>query len=146
MFDAAIVGVGYTPFTANTPASVLSLARDACRAAIDDAGMTPTDVDSIASFAVLHDSVPTTAVATALGLRQLRFSLDVDMGGQAPAHLVTQAAAAVHTGQADAVLVFRAMKGRSGARVGGMRFAGGGGQYRYPIGYGAYMMYVAMWA
>jgi acetyl-CoA acetyltransferase len=27
-----------------------------------------------------------------------------------------------------------------------MQFAGGGGQYRYPIGYGAYLMYVAMWA
>jgi acetyl-CoA acetyltransferase len=146
MFDAAIVGVGYTPFTASTPASVLRLARDACQAAIDDAGMARAEVDGIASFAVLHDSVPTPAVATALGLPQVRYSLDVDMGGQAPCHLVTQAAAAVTTGQADAVLVFRAMKGRSGARVGGMRFAGGGGQYRYPIGYSAYMMYIAMWA
>jgi acetyl-CoA acetyltransferase len=44
------------------------------------------------------------------------------------------------------VLVYRAMKGRSGARVGSMEFSGAGGQFRYPIGYGAYMMYVAMWA
>jgi acetyl-CoA acetyltransferase len=27
-----------------------------------------------------------------------------------------------------------------------MRFPGMGGQYRYPVGYGAYMMYVGMWA
>src|SRR6201996_7903270 len=104
------------------------------------------DVDGIASFMVMHDSVPTQAVATVLGLPQLRFSLDIDLGGQAPCHLVAQAAAAVATGQAEAVLVFRALKGRSGARVGAMEFAGGGGQYRYPLGYGAYMMYVAMWA
>jgi acetyl-CoA acetyltransferase len=143
---AAVAGVGYTPFTASTPKSVLELAREACAGAIADAGMDRRDVDGIASFMVMHDSVPTQAVATVLGLPQLRFSLDLDLGGQAPCHLVTQAAAAVSTGQAEAVLVFRAMKGRSGSRVGGMEFVGAGGQYRYPVGYGAYMMYVAMWA
>jgi acetyl-CoA acetyltransferase len=143
---AAVAGVGYTPFTASTPQSVLELARNACAEAIADAGMDRRDVDGIASFMVMHDSVPTQAVATVLGLTQLRFSLDVDLGGQAPCHLVAQAAAAVSTGQAEAVLVFRAMKGRSGPRVGGMEFFGAGGQYRYPVGYGAYMMYVAMWA
>ena len=63
---------------------------------------------------VMHDSVPSQAVATVLGLPQLRYSLDIDLGGQAPCHLVAQAAAAVATGQAKAVLVFRAMNGRSG--------------------------------
>ena len=38
------------------------------------------------------------------------------------------------------------MNGRSADRVGTMEFAGMGGQYRYPIGYDAYLMYVAMWA
>ncbi len=146
VFNAAVAGVGYTDFTAQAPESTLELARDACAAAIADAGLTPADVDGIASFMVMHDSVPTQAVATVLGLPQMRFSLDIDLGGQAPCHLVAQAAAAVTTGQAKAVLVYRAMKGRSGPRVGGMEFSGGGGQYRYPIGYSAYLMYVAMWA
>jgi acetyl-CoA acetyltransferase len=146
VYHAAIAGVGYTEFTAAAPVSTLALAREACLAAITDAGLRRDDVDGIASFMVMHDSVPAQAVATVLGLPQLRFSLDVELGGQAPCHLVAQAAAAVTTGQAKAVLVFRAMKGRSGTRVGGMEFAGGGGQYRYPIGYSAYMMYVAMWA
>jgi acetyl-CoA acetyltransferase len=52
----------------------------------------------------------------------------------------------VARGDAEVVVVFRALNGRSGARVGSMRFAGMGGQYRYPIGYGAYLMYVGMWA
>jgi acetyl-CoA acetyltransferase len=146
MTTAAIAGVGYTDFSAHAEQSVLALAREACDRAITDAGMTRAEVDGVASFMVMHDSVPTTAVATTLGLPTLRFSLDVDMGGQAPCHLVRQAAAAVETGQAEAVLVYRAMKGRSGARVGSMSFSGGGGQFRYPIGYGAYMMYIAMWA
>ncbi len=146
MYRAAVAGVGYTEFSAAAPQSILELARGACRAAIDDAGIDPHVVDGIASFMVMHDSVPTQAVSTVLGLPQLRFSLDIDLGGQAPCHLVAQAAAAVTTGQAEAVLVFRALKGRSGARVGAMEFAGGGGQYRYPLGYSAYMMYVAMWA
>jgi acetyl-CoA acetyltransferase len=83
-------------------------------------------------------------VATTLALPQLRYSLDVDLGGQAPCHLVTQAAAAIATGQADHVLVFRALNGRSGDRVGTMQFPGMGAQFRYPLGYDAYLMYVGM--
>jgi acetyl-CoA acetyltransferase len=146
MGEAAVVGVGYTAFTDASPKSVLGLAAEACASAVADCGLATTDVDGIASFMLGHDSVPTQAVATALGLPQLRFSLDANLGGQAPCYLVEQAAAAVATGQAEVVLVYRAMKGRSGTRVGSMEFAGPGAQYRYPIGYSAYLMYVAMWA
>src|SRR4051794_6829115 len=146
MRQAAIAGVGYTPFTAETSDSVLALARNACQAAVEDAGLPLTAVDGIASFMVMHDSVTTQSVATVLGIPELHFTLDINLGGQAPCPLVAQAAAAIATGQAEAVLVFRALKGRSGARVGDMEFAGLGGQYRYPLGYGAYLMYVAMWA
>jgi acetyl-CoA acetyltransferase len=94
----------------------------------------------------MHDSVPCQAVATSLGLGEMRVSIDLDLGGQAPCHLINLAAMAIDSGQSDAVLVFRAMKGRSGNKVGTMEFFGGGGQYRYPIGYSAYLMYIAMWA
>ena len=104
------------------------------------------DVDGIVSFSLLHDSVPCQAVATALALPQLRFAVDLDLGGQAPCHLVGLAAMAVDAGRARNVLVFRAMNGRSGARVGAMQFPGGGAPFRYPIGYDAYLMYCAMWA
>jgi len=143
---AAIAGIGYTPFSAQAGRSVLDLAAEACQAALDDAGLPATEVDGLGSFMVMHDSVPCQAVATTLGIGELRLSLDLDLGGQAPCHLVSLASAAITAGLADSVLVFRAMKGRSGNRVGAMSFAGGGGQYRYPIGYGAYMMYIGMWA
>jgi acetyl-CoA acetyltransferase len=142
----AVAGVGYTELSAQSGQSVLALARDACRAAIDDAGLVPADVDGIVSFSLMHVSVPCQAVATALALPELRMAVDADLGGQAPCHLVGLAAMAIETGRAANVLVFRAMNGRSGNRVGTMQFAGMGAQYRYPIGYDAYLMYVAMWA
>jgi acetyl-CoA acetyltransferase len=144
--QAAITGVGYTELSRRSGRSVLDLASEACARAVEDAGVTAGDVDGIASFMVMHDSVPCQAVATTLAIPRLRYALDVDLGGQAPCHLVRQAAAAVTTGQASHVLVFRALNGRSGPRVGTMQFPGVGAQYRYPIGYDAYMMYVAMWA
>lgn len=142
----AITGVGYTDFSRHSGRSVLDLAADACRAAIADAGLNRSDVNGVLSFALMHDSVPSQAVATVLGLPEQRLLLDVDLGGQAPCYLVTLASAAITAGLARHVVVFRAMNGRSGTRVGTMQFAGMGAQYRYPLGYDGYMMYVAMWA
>jgi acetyl-CoA acetyltransferase len=129
--------VGYTTFSRASGRSVLDLACEAVGACISDAGLTPADVDGLASFMVMGDSVPCVAVATGLGLPGLRFVLDAQLGGQAPCYLVWQAAAAVSRGDAEAVVVFRALNGRSGPRVGSMHFSGMGGQYRYPIGYDA---------
>jgi acetyl-CoA acetyltransferase len=143
---AAVAGVGFTELTRRSGRSVLSLADEACRAALDDAGLAAGDVDGIASFMVLRDSVPAQAVATSLATGQLRFSVDTDLGGQAPCYLTSLAAMAVETGRASHVLVFRALNGRSGPRVGTMQFPGMGAQFRYPIGYDAYAMYVGMWA
>jgi len=143
---AAIAGVGYTALTKHSGKTPLGLAREACQAALDDAGVPASAVDGIASFAVMHDSAPCVSVATALAVPQLRFVVDADLGGQAPCYLVWLASMAVATGHAENVLVFRSLNGRSGARVGTMEFSGAGGQYRYPIGYDAYLMYCAMWA
>src|SRR4029450_1705866 len=95
-----IAGVGFTEIPAASGRSVLALPAEACRAAVDDAGCALGDVDGIVSFSLMHDSVPCVAVATSLALRELRFSLDVDLGGQAPCHLVGVAAMAVETGRA----------------------------------------------
>lgn len=146
MREVAIAGVGYTSLSRNSGRTVLSLAAEATRNALADAGMSKDDVDGVASFSVLNDSVSCEAVATALALPQLRYVLDFQQGGQSPSIITYQAATAVATGQAEAVLVFRALNGRSGIRVGSGAFAGGAAQFRYPIGYNAYLMYIAMWA
>lgn len=146
MTGAAIAGVGYTTLSRDSGRSVLSLATEACRNALDDAGLPASEVDGIASFMVMHDSVHAQSVATSLAVPQLRFVVDADLGGQAPCYLTWLASMAVATGHARNVLVFRALNGRSGPRVGGMQFHGPAGQYRYPIGYDHYLMYVGMWA
>ena len=56
--QAAIAGVGYTEFSRDSGRSVLSLATEACRNALDDAGLAAAEVDGVASFMVMHDSVP----------------------------------------------------------------------------------------
>ena len=146
MRQAAVAGVGYTEFSKKSGRSVLSLATAAARAAADDAGLPLAEVDGVVSFSILNDSVPSEAVATTLALPGLRYVMDFQQGGQSPCFMVQQAAMAVAQGYAENVLVFRALNGRSGVRVGSASLAGGAGQFRYPIGYSAYLMYIAMWA
>lgn len=143
---AAIAGVGYTELSKRSGRTVLDLAAEACRVAIGDAGLGLKDVDGVGSFMVLGDSVSSEAVATALALPQTRYVMDFQQGGQSPAWVVANAAMAVSQGYAENVVVFRALNGRSGIRVGSSAFAGGAGQFRYPIGYDTYMQYIAMWA
>lgn len=146
MRKAAIAGVGYTPLSKNSGRSVLDLAAEAARNAANDAGIALNEVDGIGSFMVLNDSVSCGALATALALPKLRWIMEFQHGGQSPCHVVGLAAQAVASGQIESAIVFRALNGRSGVRVGSGQFAGGAAQYRYPIGYDSYMMYIAMWA
>jgi acetyl-CoA acetyltransferase len=142
----AVVGVGQTDFSAESGKSVLTLAAEACRMAAQDAGVSLGEIDGLLSYSVFDDSVPTEAVATALGLGDLSYGLDMHLGGQSPCLLVMHAAMAIHSGLADNVLLFRAMNGRSGVRVGRAPVTGGGAPFRYPLGYVSYAQYMAMWA
>jgi acetyl-CoA acetyltransferase len=144
--NTAIAGVGYTALTRESGRSVLSLADEACRAAIADAGLERHQVDGVLTFRVLEDSVPSQAVATSLGLPEVNLLMDVNMGGQAPCYLVMQAALAVHSGMARNVVVYRALNGRSGAKVGTAPIPGAATGFRYPIGFSAYPQFIAMWA
>jgi acetyl-CoA acetyltransferase len=142
----AIAGVGYSRLTRRSGRSVLSLALEAVRNAIEDAGLENKEVDGVGSFAWRDDSVPSQAVATALALPKLNYSLDLSMGGQAPSFLVMNAAMAVSSGLADNVVIYRAMNGRSGLRVGSRRTSDGASSYRLPVGLTAYPQFIALWA
>jgi acetyl-CoA acetyltransferase len=144
--STALAGVGMTALTKASGRSVMSLATEACRAAVDDAGLDLADVDGIISFSFNNDSVSSQAVATVLGLPEPSYLVDVSLGGQAPAFLIMQAAAAIQTGMAKNVLVFRALNGRSGQRVGSTRAPGLAPGFRYPYGLTAYPQFIAMWA
>lgn len=141
----AISGVGYSEFSHHSGRPVLDLAVTACRAAVADAGLVPAAVDGIVSFSLYNDSVPVQAVATALAVPELRYALDISLGGQGPCFAVMNAAMAVATGLADTVLVYRALNGRSGVRIGSAQVDSATSPYRYPIGFTSYVEYLAMW-
>jgi acetyl-CoA acetyltransferase len=149
--NAAIVGVGFTEYSSNSGRSVLSLAVESCQKAMNDAGLTHNDVDGVLEFN-LGDSVPSEAIAMGLSLPQISYMMDWYAGGIAPSALVGTAAMAVNSGMAKAVLVCRAMNGRSGMRLGFTEQtaflqlqAKAGGQYRSPYGFLSYAQGMAMW-
>ncbi|MEU9024598.1 lipid-transfer protein [Actinomadura sp. NPDC048394] len=113
---AAIAGIGATEFSKESGRSELRLAAEACLAAIEDAGLTPADVDGLVTYTA--DANSEIAVQRELGIPALRFFSRVDYGGGAACGTVAHAAMAVATGQANAVLCYRAFNERSGHRFG----------------------------
>jgi acetyl-CoA acetyltransferase len=113
---AAIAGIGATEFSKDSGRSELRLAVEACRAALDDAGVRPVDVDGMVTFSM--DSNAEIAVARELGAGDLTFFDLVGYGGGAACGTVQHAAMAVATGAASVVLCYRALNERSGRRFG----------------------------
>lgn len=112
--QSAIVGIGATEFSKNSGRSELQLAAEAVRAALDDCGLKPTDVDGMTSFTL--DTSDDIEVARAVGIRDLKLFSRIPHGGGAATSLLHQAAMAVATGICEAVVCYRALNGRSGQR------------------------------
>ncbi|MFG2214658.1 lipid-transfer protein [Streptomyces sp. NPDC048685] len=126
---AAVVGIGATEFSKDSGRSELKLAVEAVRAALDDAGLTPADVDGLVTFTM--DTSPEITVAQAAGIGELSFFSRIHYGGGAACATVQQAAMAVASGVADVVVCYRAFNERSGRRF------GSGVQQREPTAEGA---------
>ncbi|MFI0906545.1 lipid-transfer protein [Streptomyces sioyaensis] len=126
---AAIAGIGATEFSKDSGRSELKLAVEAVRAALDDAGLTPADVDGMVTFTM--ETNPEITVAQAAGIGELSFFSRVHYGGGAACATVQQAALAVATGLAEVVVCYRAFNERSGRRF------GSGVQQREPSAEGA---------
>ncbi|MFD3659913.1 lipid-transfer protein [Streptomyces sp. NPDC058659] len=126
---AAVVGIGATEFSKDSGRSELSLATEAVRAALDDAGLAPGDVDGLVTFTM--DTNPEITVAQAAGIGELSFFSRVHYGGGAACATVQQAALAVASGVAEVVVCYRAFNERSGRRF------GSGVQQREPSAEGA---------
>jgi len=113
---ASIAGIGATEFSKESGRTELRLAAEAVLDALDDAGLAPSEVDGMVTFT--QDASSETAVAREIGAGPLRFFGRVDYGGGAACATVGLAAMAVATGQADAVVAYRAFNERSGRRFG----------------------------
>jgi acetyl-CoA acetyltransferase len=149
---AAIVGIGATEFSKNSGRTELRLAVEACRAALADAGLRPSDVDGLVTFTM--DTNSEIAVARELGVPSLSFFSRINFGGGAACATVQQAAMAVATGTAKVVVCYRAFNERSGHRFGQVSTAaataptsnGIDNAWSYPMGLGTPAADVAMFA
>jgi acetyl-CoA acetyltransferase len=100
--------VGTTRYGRGLEEDEASLAGAAILAALDDAGLSPRDVDGLVSYTL--ETTGEDAVADMLGMGDLRFFARVPFGGGGGCGTVALAAMAIATGQADVVVAWRARK------------------------------------
>jgi acetyl-CoA acetyltransferase len=112
--EAVIAGIGQTEFSKNSGRSELQLACEAVKAALDDCGLPPSEVDGLVTFSM--DTNDEVEVAQAVGCGDLTFYSRIPYGGGAAIGVIQQAAMAVATGIAKYVVVYRAFNERSGRR------------------------------
>ena len=113
---AAVAGIGATEFSKQSGRSELQLAAEATVAAIEDAGLQPSDVDGMVTYT--QDTNPEIEIARNVGIGELSFFSRIHHGGGAACGTIQQAAMAVATGVADVVVCYRAFNERSGNRFG----------------------------
>ena len=124
---AAIVGTGETEYSKNSGMSNLALLLQAAVRAIDDAGLSPKDIDGIIPGIM---GVTAEDIMSNFGTKDLRYTVTVHMGGASAVASLQSAAMAVATGVASNVLCVTGWNGYSGMRVGAI---GGVGGFELPM-------------
>ena len=136
--QVAVVGIGETVYYKHgqSPDAEFKLALKAVLSACADAGMDPRQIDGFASYS--DDRSEATRLAAALGLPRLRSStMQWGGGGGGCCAAVANGAAAIATGQADCVVVFRSLaQGQHGrfGRTTGVETVSGEKSYLMPYG------------
>ncbi len=132
----AVAGIGETDYSRDSGRSELTLSLQAITAALDDAGIDPTEVDGLMTWAV--DTSPEAAIAENLGVRDLKWFGQINQAGNVGAALVASASAAIRAGLAEVVVIYRGVNGRSGRRYGSgavtSRRGQGPGAFTEPFG------------
>lgn len=113
----AVVGAGSTPYykRGTSPFTTPQLVLQAILAACEDAGADPRKVDGFVSYG--HDSSEGLVIGAALGVDEIRWSSEVwGGGGGGVAAAINMAAAAVASGQAECVAVYRGLSENTDGR------------------------------
>lgn len=131
---AAIVGIGQTEFAKVLERPEITLACEAARAGLVDAGLAPHDVDGMVRFDL--ESTQDVELARNLGVENLRFFADTPHGGGGACATLGLAAAAVETGRADVVLCWRSRKRGSGPRPWASNAGAIGGEKQFWVPFG----------
>ncbi len=115
--DVAIAGVGYTAFSKCFDGSVGDLAVAAVDDALLDCGLDRDAIDGLASYHI-NDSIEPGELARSLNIDPPRWLHSRFGGGSQGCTLLGVIAEAIAQQQAETVVLYRAMKGRSGKRMG----------------------------
>jgi acetyl-CoA acetyltransferase len=131
---AAIVGIGQSEFSKNIGRSERTIALEAIALALEDAGVSPDEVDGLVRFDL--ESTTEAEIARNLGIPNLRFFAEAGYGGGGGCATLAFAAMAIETGRADVVVCWRARNRGSGGRpwAGTHMQVGGDQQFYIPFG------------
>jgi hypothetical protein len=115
---ALLDGAGYTSvvateFSKDSGRSELKLAVEAVRVALDDAGLSPSDVDGMVTFTM--DTSPEISVAQAAGKGGRRPAAVADLGARPGRHRRRHHLRPLHSVRADATGGVRLLRARRGA-------------------------------
>lgn len=131
---ACITGIGQSQIGRRLYRDPLALTIEACRAAIEDAGLTTADIDGLSTYPGMLDGGPGFNGANATDVHEaMRLELDwFDSGVETAGQLgsVIKACMAVSMGLANHVLCFRSVWEGSAQKGGGRPPIGGGGGFR----------------
>lgn len=109
---AAIVGVGMTEFSPDSGRTEYSLACEAIKAAADDAGIDPIEIDGIAKD--VFDGIDAMYIQKAVGIDNCTYASESRWGSVPMMNAVT----AVAAGLARTVVYYRSANSASGKRAG----------------------------
>ena len=157
MTEVVISGIGQSEVARRLARSGLALTVDASLEALDDAGLSPADIDGLSTF---PGSSPAMPGFSPVGAWKLRDALGLELdwicgGGERPGQLgaFIDAYAAIQAGLARHVLCFRTVKEGSGgathqlpARQQTRPRVGGDAQWQAPYSGPSYVGYFAMLA
>ncbi len=131
----AIVGIGETEWAKHIERPEKLLALEAIKAALDDAGVDPSEVDGLSSYTL--ETTEEVEIARNLGTGDIAWFSQVGYGGGAGCGVVGNAAMAVAAGQCEVAVAWRARK-RGSARTrpwaGVSRALSGNRQWSRPFG------------
>jgi len=111
---AAIAGIGMSGFSRDSQRTELYLACQCIKAALDDAGLTPEDVDGLVKQT--DDASDEHAVTSSMGMGNLTYFGECRWRA-APSAMVMRAAMAVAAGMANYIVVYRSVNGSSKRRM-----------------------------
>ena len=129
--QTAIVGIGSTPFYRRGQSLPQTTAEMACKAiiaALDDSGLSATDIDG---FAYYTGGADTALLAQSLGIPEIKFSATLTGGGSGCPGSVGLASAAIISGQANVVVSLLSLQQVEYARL-GAAMANKAGPYARP--------------